>query len=138
MKWTGIVAAILLIMACCMTWVTIPLSSSHGVGSGEVVVSGIDAAGTNFGKPGYFHFVATFFFLLFTLIPRVWAKRANLAVTAVNMAWAVRNYFVVTMCRGGDCPDKHVAVYVILAASLLMLVSSLLPDLKPAPKNATG
>src|SRR6476661_8890141 len=114
MKWTGIVAAILLIIACCMTWVTISPAPYHGEGKGEVIVSGIDATGTNFGKPGYFHFVATFFFLLFTLIPRVWAKRANLAVTAVNMAWAVRNYFVVTMCRGGDCPEKHVAVYVIL------------------------
>ena len=127
LKWTGIAAAILLIVACCMTWVVIP--------SKNIAVSGIDASGTNFGKPGYFHFITTFFFLLFTLIPRVWAKRANLLVTAVNIAWAIRNYFIVTVCSGGECPEKHIAVYIMLGASVLMLVSSLFPDLKPARKT---
>jgi hypothetical protein len=122
MKWIGTAAAILLIIACFMTWVIIP--------SKNITVSGIDAAGTTFGRPGYFHFITTFFFLLFTFIPRIWAKRANLLVTALNMAWAVRNYFVITMCREGDCPEKHVAIYLIVLASLFMLVSALLPDFK--------
>jgi hypothetical protein len=122
MKWIGLAAAILLIIACCMTWVTIP--------SKNITVSGIDATGTNFGKPGFFHFITAFFFLLFTFIPRIWAKRANLAVTAVNIAWAVRNYFIITICRGGECPEKHVAIYLVVLASLLMLVTALLPDLK--------
>jgi hypothetical protein len=127
MKWTGTVAAIALIIACCLSWVTIP--------SKNIVVSGIDATGTNFGKPGYFHFVAVFFFLLFTFIPRIWAKRTNLLVTAINMAWALRNYFIITMCRGGDCPEKHSAMYWVILASLLMLVSSLFTDFRPARKN---
>ena len=126
-KWTGIVAAILLVVACCMTWVVIP--------SKNIVVSGIDAAGTNFGKPGYFHFITTFFFLFFTLTPRVWAKRANLLVTAINGAWAIRNYFIITVCREGECPEKHIAVYIVLGASLLMLVSSMFPDLKQTHKT---
>ena len=131
-KWTGIAAAVLLIIACFMTWVTISLPPYHGEVRSEVVVSGVDASGTNFGKPAYFHFVTTFFFLLFTLRQRVWAKRANLLVTAVNMAWAVRNYFIITMCRGGDCPEKHVAIYLIIIASTLMLISALFPDFKQA------
>lgn len=122
MKWTGIAAAVLLIVACCMTWVTIP--------SKNITVTGIDAAGTNFGKPAYFHFFTIFLFLFFTLTPRVWAKRTNLLVAAVNMAWAVRNYFMISLCRGGECPEKHVAIYAILFLSLVMLVSSLLPDMK--------
>ena len=122
MKWTGIAAAILLIISCCMTWVIIP--------SNNITVSGIDTTGTNFGKPAYFHFFTISLFLLFTLTPRVWAKRSNLLVTAINMGWAVRNYFMVTLCRGGECPEKHLAVYLILLASILMLVSALLPDLK--------
>ena len=118
----GIAAAILLVIACCMTWVVIP--------SGNITVTGIDSSGTNFGKPAWVHFFTIFLFLLFTLIPRVWAKRSNLLVTAVNMAWAVRNYFMISLCRGGECPEKHVAIYAILLLSLVMLVSSLLPDLK--------
>src|SRR5258706_15327690 len=127
MKWIGIIAAIVLIIACFMTWVIIP--------SKNILVSGVEARGTNFGKPGYFHFVMALFFLLFSLIQRVWAKRANLPVTALNMAWAIRNFFLVTICRGGDCPEKHIAVYLILVTSFLMLVSSLLPDLVSSRKT---
>src|SRR5215831_1073187 len=124
LKYIGIIAAILLIIACFMTWVYIP--------SKNITVTGIDATGTNFGRPGIFHFITTFFFITLTLIPRVWAKRANLLVTALNMAWAIRNYFIISTCRGGECPEKHAAIYALLILSLIMLVSSLLPDLGPA------
>jgi uncharacterized protein (DUF952 family) len=122
MKWIGIAAAILLVIACFTTWVTVP--------SKNITVSGIDAFGTNFGKPGYFHFIAAAFFIVFSMAARVWAKRANLLVVAVNLAWALRNYFIITMCRGGVCPDKHVAIYAILILSFVMLAAALLPDLK--------
>jgi hypothetical protein len=128
MKWVGLVAAVVLIVACCSVWVTIP--------SRNITISGINTEGTNFGKPGYFHFLAISFFLLFTFIPRIWAKRANLAVTALNMAWAIRNYFIITVCRGGDCPEKKFAIYLVLISSTLMLVSALLPDMKTKDKTS--
>jgi hypothetical protein len=127
MRWIALAAAILLIIACCMTWVVIP--------SKNITISGIDTAGTNFGKPAYFHFITSFFFLLFTFIQRIWAKRANLVVSAVNMAWAVRNYFIITACRGGECPEKHTAIYLVLIASVFMLVSALFPGFEPKRKN---
>ena len=122
MKWTGIAAALLLIISCFSTWVIIT--------SKNIVISGVDATGTNFGKPGYFNLLMTFFFIVFTLIPRIWAKRVNLLVTAMNSAWAIRNYFIISACQGGDCPEKHTGLYLLLVASLLMLVSSLFPDIK--------
>ena len=122
MKWTGIFAAMVLIIVCFMPWVIIP--------SIGVTVTGVDATGTNFGKPGYFHFITTFFFIVFTFTQKVWAKRANLLVTALNTAWAIRNYFIITMCRGGECPEKKIGIYLIVVASVFMLASALLPDLK--------
>jgi len=127
MKWIGIVAAITLIISCFMTWVVVQ--------SKNITVSGVDATGTNFGKPGYFHLIMVAFFLVFSLLPRAWAKRANLLVAALNMAWAIRNYFLVTTCRGGDCPEKHIAIYLILFTSLLMLAASMFPDLKQTQKG---
>ena len=127
MKWIGIVAAITLIISCFMTWVVVQ--------SKNITVSGVDATGTNFGKPGYFHLIMVAFFLVFSLLPRAWAKRANLLVAALNMAWAIRNYFLVTTCRGGDCPEKHIAIYLILLTSLLMLAASMFPDLKQTQKG---
>lgn len=122
MKWTGIGASVLLILSCFMTWVFIASKS--------ITITGVDSGATSFGKPGYLHFILTFLFLVFTFIPRIWAKRANLFVTALNLAWAIRNYFAITACSGGECPEKHTGIYLILLASLLMLVSALLPDIE--------
>ena len=122
MKWIGLAAAILLVLSCLSPWVIIE--------SKKITVSGIDTTGTNFGKPGYFHLVMTFFFLIFSFTPRVWAKRLNLLVTALNMAWAIRNYFIISSCQGGDCPDKQMGIYFIVLASVLMLMAALFPDMK--------
>ena len=122
MKWLGLFAALLLIFSCFIPWVFIE--------SKEITVSGIEATGTNFGKPGYFHFVLTAFFLLCTFIQRIWAKRLNLFITAMNVGWAMRNYLIISACRSGDCPLKKTGIWLMLLASLLMLLSALFPDMK--------
>lgn len=122
MKWIGLIAVILLIISCFSTWVV--------VASKNISITGVDATGTNFGKPGYLHLVFSFFFILFNFILKIWAKRTNLLVTAFNLAWAVRNYFIISACRGGDCPEKYTGIYLVLLASVLMMVSALFPDIK--------
>jgi hypothetical protein len=122
MKWIGVLAGLLLVVSCFTPWVVI--ESRH------LTISGIDAAGTNFGKPGYLHFVMAFFFLLFTLIPKVWAKRTNLLIIGINTAWAIRNFLLIAVCRGGECPSRKSGLWLMLLASLLMLVSALFPDIE--------
>jgi hypothetical protein len=52
------------------------------------------------------------------------------------MAWAIRNYFIISACRGGDCPEKYTSIYLLLLASFLMLLSALFPDIKlPEQEN---
>lgn len=121
MKWIGLAAALLLIAACFSPWVVI---ESH-----QLTISGIDATGTNFGKPGYLHLVLVAFFLLFHFIPKLWAKRANLPVVALNSAWAIRNFFLIATCRGGECPERQFGMYMLLLSSLLMLLAALFPDI---------
>ncbi len=123
-KWVGLAAAVLLIITCFTSWVIIE--------SKNITISGIDATGTNYGKPGYFNLLMTLFFLFFHFTPRVWAKRANLVVGALNIAWAIRNYFILSACQAGDCPVKQPGLYLVLFASALMLVSALFPDM-PLP-----
>ena len=122
MKWFGLAFAILLVIACFLPWVYIA--------SKEITVTGMDARGTKFGKPGYFHLVFTAFFLFFHLMRRVWAKRANLAVTALNLGWAVRNYFIISLCEAGDCPEKESGLFLVVITSLFMLISALFPDMQ--------
>jgi hypothetical protein len=131
-KWLGAAAAALLVAAAFFPWVII--ESKH------LTVTGLDTPGTNFGKPALFHFAMIFFFLLFTFIPAVWAKRFNLLVTALNLGWSIRNFFLLTACEGGECPVKKIGLYLSIACSAVMLISALFPDTKlsqeAADKNA--
>lgn len=117
--WIGVGSVLLLALACTMPWVLIP--------SKQLVISGIDASGTRYGKPGYLHLLLGFFYLLFTLVPAVWAKRANLLVVAFNLAWTIRNFLILSLCRGGECPQRLYGLYLLAIASVLMLIAALLP-----------
>lgn len=121
-KWIGLLSVVLLVVSCFSPWVYI---ISKGI-----TVSGIDSAGTNFGKPGYAHFVMAVFFIVFHFVQKVWAKRWNLLVVALNLAWAIRNFFIISACEAGECPEKKSGLWFILLASILMLVSALFPDIK--------
>lgn len=122
LKWMGVLAAIVLIITCFMTWVV--------VHSRNIVVTGIDTTGTNFGKPAYFHFICIFIFLLFTFTGKLWSARANLIVGALNLAWAIRNFFIITMCRSGECPEKKIAIYLVVFTSVVIMVAALFPDIR--------
>lgn len=122
MKWAGLLIVGLLIASCFTPWVVIA--------SKNIIVSGIDATGTNFGKPGYIHFILSFFFIFFHLLPKVWAKRWNLLIVGLNIAWAVRNFFIISACRDGECPEKQIGLYLVLISSFLLMVSAMFPDIK--------
>lgn len=122
MKWIGVLAALLLVVSCFTPWVIIE--------SKNIAISGIDATGTNYGKPGYFHFIMVFFFLVFSFIQKIWAKRSNLVIVGLNLAWAVRNYFVITACSGGECPVKQSGFWMMLLSSVILLVASFFPDVE--------
>jgi hypothetical protein len=122
MKWIGLAAGVLLIVSCFSPWVVIE--------SRQITISGIDANGTNFGKPGYLHLLFAILFVILNFIPRIWAKRFNLPVVALNSAWALRNYLMIATCQAGECPSRKSGIYMLLLASLLMLVAALFPDMK--------
>ena len=114
-KWMGIGAAIVLVIACFFPWVTIP-----GIGT----ISGVEAP-ERFGKPAYFHFFAIALYFAGLLINKLWAKYMAVVACAFNIAWAMRS-FTFSSCEGGICPEKHIALYVILITSILMMISSAL------------
>ncbi|MEI9943272.1 MAG: hypothetical protein WDN26_03550 [Chitinophagaceae bacterium] len=122
MKWTGLAAALVLIISCFLTWVIIL--------SKNIVATGVDAEAIGFGRPGYLHLFFSSLFILFTFIQKVWAKRSNLIVAALNLAWAARNYFVISVCSWGECPEKHAGLYLIPLTSLILMVAALFPDIK--------
>jgi len=127
-KWAGVLAAVLLIVSCFFPWIIIE--------SRQLVISGIETEGSNYGKPGYFHILMAAIFLLLSFIPRVWAKRVNLLMVAMNFAWGVRNYFMLSRCEAGDCPDKQIALYLALLGTGMMMIAALFPDMKLPEKES--
>ena len=47
-----------------------------------------------------------------------------------EMNWAVRNYFLVSACAGGECPEKKLALYIVLICSFVMLAAALFPSVE--------
>ncbi len=119
-NWIGIAAFVMLVVVSYQPWVYIE--------SKEITVTGLRAAGTNFGKPALMSLTLGVIAFILFLLPYTGAKRANLFFCALNLAWAVRNYVVLSTCREGDCPDKRPGLYLMLAASILMLAASLFPQ----------
>jgi hypothetical protein len=121
MKWIGFLATAALVIACFYPWVFIE--------SKNYVVSGVAAENIRLGKPAYFHFLMAAIYLVLNFIPRVWAKRWNLLIAALNLAWAIRNYLLISGCSAGECPEKKWALYTVLVSSLLMLIAALFPKI---------
>ena len=67
-------------------------------------------------------------FILF-LIPKLWAKRMNLFIAALNLAWTIRNFFVVSSCFAGECPQKQFGLFAVIVLSVGVLAMAMLPKI---------
>ena len=83
-----------------------------------------------YGKPGKFliYFAVVSFAL--TLTPKLWAKRTNLFLSALVMGYAVKSYILFTSCYNAYCPDKKIGIYLMMASCIVILITSILPDMK--------
>ncbi|MEI6948241.1 hypothetical protein V9K67_13675 [Paraflavisolibacter sp. H34] len=128
MKWVGIAAAIALIVSLYFPWIVVP--------GKNIVISGMHAEGTTYGKPGYLNIIMVGLYLVFALIPRLWAVRINIFVAAINLTWSLRNFILLSRCEAGECPERQPALYLFLFFSALVLLSALFND--PGKKAHAG
>lgn len=120
-QWIGIAGALLMVGACFLPWAYYP--DLHKEFTGFFSQQNI------YGRPGK---VLTFFAvidIILFLIPRVWAKRANILVAAMALAFGVKSYILYTACYRGICPGYRAGIFLVVAAAVIVLVASLLPDL---------
>ena len=117
----GAVLALFIIANCFLPWSYIP--------SLDITITGMQTAGTSFGKPGILHiFFCAIAFIMF-LIPKLWSKRTNVFLAAINLAWGIKNYILYSMCSAGDCQQRKYGIYLLLIFSLLLLLMALLPKI---------
>lgn len=125
--WIGVLGIILLMIACCIAWVYIP--------SKNITISGFYAEGTNFGKPGLLHFILSIFILIGFIVPKIWIKRTNIFLCAINLAFAIRNYILITTCFAGECPEKKPGIFLILISSIIIMIAALFPNISIKTKK---
>jgi hypothetical protein len=122
-----VATALLLIISCFFPWVIIE--------SKNIVVRGMQATGTTYGKPGLMSLLLAVLVAIFALVPRIWAHRICIFSTALNTGWALRNFLLLSVCQGGECPQRQLFFYVYLFSSLLLLVAVLIQEV-PYKKTA--
>lgn len=118
----GIIAALGLIAVCFLPW--------SYVASKQLVISGMNTAGTSFGKPGMMNIILAAVSVLLFLLPKIWAKRTNLFIAALGLAWSIRNFLLVTSCLMGECPEKKAGIFLLLLCAALVLLMTLFPKIE--------
>ena len=122
----GIVACLIVLICSYLPWSIVV--SEH------ITISGFDTKGTRFGRPGLFLDFFTILTLLLFAIPKIWAKRTNIFIGAIVFTWSIRNYILVSTCLMGECPVKQPALYVLVGASLVVMIMTLLPTINTSKK----
>ncbi|NII26522.1 hypothetical protein HB364_15645 [Pseudoflavitalea sp. X16] len=121
-QWIGIAAAVLLVVACFLPWTFHPdLNKSF---------TGFFSEENNYGKPGKVFIGLAVVATIFFITPRIWAKRWNLLVGALTVAFAIKSFIVFSGCYKGICPAKQAGLWIMLGAAIIMLVMTLVPDMK--------
>lgn len=126
-QWIGIGAAIVLVVACFLPWTFHPdLNKSF---------TGFFSEKNNYGKPGKVFIVFAVVAIVFFLIPRIWAKRWNLLIGALTVAYAIKSFIVFSGCYHGICPAKQAGLWIMLLAAVAMMGMALMPDMKVGEKE---
>jgi len=117
----GIIAVFALVAICYLPW--------SYISEKNIIVTGMSAPGTMFGKPGLMHFVLGVPLIIFFIIPKIWAKRINVFIGAINIAWCIRNYILLTTCDT-ECPHIKAGLILSMALSSFILVMTFFPKIK--------
>lgn len=122
----GIAACLALIVNCFFPW--------SYIAEINLLITGVNG-GENLGKPGLFNIILSVVMIIFFFIPKIWAKRTNVILGALNIAWSIRNYLLVGACSGGICPQKKAGIFILIFLSFFIELMTFLPPVKIANKE---
>jgi hypothetical protein len=129
----GLAACILLVISCFLPWTY--------YADIDKTFTGFYSEQNSYGKPGYFLVLLTVAIFICMLVPKIWAKRTNLFLSALAVGYAIKTYILFTSCYNAYCPEKKIGIYLMFISTIMMLVCSAFPDLtleqskKPKVKN---
>jgi len=119
-KWLGLAALAALVLACFLPWAF--------YADVNEVFTGFFSQGNVYGKPGKFLLIFGSITTLFIFLKNLWVKRAALLLGGLNVAYAIKNFLLFGACYRGYCPDKRVGLYLMLIATIVLFITTLLPE----------
>lgn len=127
----GLLSVVIVIVCTFLPWITVVVEGK------ELVFTGVQTFGSNFGEPGKVNvFFAVVIGLLFLLKGKM-PPRFNLFLAAFLAAWTFRNLLLFSRCEMGVCPERHVALFLSFVAALGAFVSVLFTtDVKRVKKES--
>lgn len=127
LHWIGIAACVTLIVSCFLPWV-------HYADINQTF-TGFYSYKNEYGKPGKFLVFFAVLILIFMLLPKIWAKRANLFISALTLAYAIKTVILFGSCYNNYCPEKLFSLYLMAGCTVVMLLASVFPSLELADKK---
>ena len=126
LHYTAIFSCIALIATCFIPWV-------H-YNNIDVTFNGYNvkrfATGVYYGRAGIIITVLVSISLLFTLMPSVVAKRINMFLCAILVAYTLRTYVIFTGSLFDGEVTKLAGIYLIVILSFVLVICSVFPYLK--------
>ncbi len=126
-KWIGLAASIILIVACFSPWTY--HEDLHKTFTGFFSEKNI------YGKPGKFLSFFAVASMVLIITPKLWAKRMHIFLAALTLGYAIKTYILFTSCYNAYCPEKRYGIYLMMLCCIIILVVSILPDIKLSEKN---
>ena len=115
---TGITAALLLILFCFIPWAYYPDIREN--------FNGFYSYQNNYGKPGKTFILLSTLTIVFSMIPKLWAKRVNQFLGVLIFAYSLKTYILFSSSYNTYNPEIKPGLYGIVFFSIIILISSLL------------
>ena len=122
----GALACLALIITCFIPWVHY---NSVNLTFNGVNVIPFDT-GNYYGKAGYPIITLTLIIFLLMFVNRIWAKRLNLFLNALLIAYTIRTYIIFTSALFVNEVDKKTGIYLVLILPVIMMVGCLSAEVK--------
>ena len=124
----GLLACLLLVVSCFLPWMY--FADSNITTEAQRTFTGFTTYQNQYGKPGKLLSLIAIVVSVLMLLPKIWAKRANLFITALGVGYAIKTFVLFTSCYNAYCPEKRAGIYIMLFSTILLLVTAVFPDLK--------
>ena len=123
----GLLACIMLVVSCFLPWIY--YADPHIATEAQRTFTGFSTYQNQYGKPGKLLLLIAIIIFVFMLLPKIWAKRANLFIAALGVGYAVKTYVLFTSCYNAYCPDKKAGIFIMMLSMIILLIAALFPDL---------